>query len=214
MARRRTRNIRCKAVVGVVALLGTVVLHAGPASAQVGVWRTSATGCMGGVNSTDSLTHNFWYDGSALYGLSQLMRDATTYARTYSYDPTDINTANAASHAPDTDVVVFDWDIGANYCGYNWHTVANPSGTIVGLAICMGLAVSVPGACEQHYVDYDESFTNNATVWNRITLACHEVGHTLGLIHHTGNSCMVDPHDGTKAFIDGDDFAWINANYN
>lgn len=84
----------------------------------------------------------------------------------------------------------------------------------IGNAICKGLSASAPGACEQHYLDFDTSFTNNApNVWWRIALACHEVGHTLGLVHEGGNTCMVQNIDPNKGFISDADAIWIDDNY-
>lgn len=111
-------------LLGLLALVGAVLSDAEPSSGHE--WRNYLTECAPGgpyVNSTDSATHSFYYSSDATYGLSQLMRDAVSYARQTSYDPTDIYTVNSPVQGLDTDVVAFDWDITGYWCGVNWHYV-------------------------------------------------------------------------------------------
>jgi len=104
--------------------------------------------------------------------------------RTYVLDPTDVNTYSDANTST-TDVLVHDGYY-STLCGLTWFHPSTGSG-VVGLAICG----SLPGsACEQFRVYYNQYFTDIADLTDVRGLATHEAGHTLGLLHRTGNTAM------------------------
>jgi hypothetical protein len=110
---------------------------------------------------------------------------ATDWARTYVLDPTDINTYSD-SLTSTTDVIVHDGYY-STLCGFTWfHPTLRPNG-VVGLATCDSLSGT---ACEQFDTYYNQYFTDIANLSDVRGLATHESGHTLGLLHRTGNTAM------------------------
>jgi long-subunit fatty acid transport protein len=184
VAKRRVRE-RAAIVVAALMLLAGVHVATAP-QADAFAWRTGSAslGCDGITNSADSAAHGYWY----LSSLSAAMATATNSARANYVDPTDITTFNAPSLASDTDVVVTDQDY-TDFCGKAWH---GSGGVVIGQAMCVSLAVNPANACEKHEVRYDESYVASASGLQRISMACHENGHTLGLTHPPNNdgSCM------------------------
>ena len=156
------------------------------------------------VNRADNRTHTFFYSG-----LTTAMRDQTDWARTQVYDPTDVNTSLDARTST-TDVVVFDANY-TDYCGATWHNPTTGEG-VVGQGRCVSLTGA--GSCEQFELRYDTSFTDTTTVANRRGLACHEMGHTLGLMHRSSssNSCMRQGYPKPQN-LDAFDRAQLNAAY-
>lgn len=162
---------------------------------------SGATGCTGGVNRGDSATHDVFYEDLLEYNKS-----AFGYVRTSSFDPTDVNTERTYTKTSYTDVVVYD----NNYtviCGYAWH---GSGGSVTGLYVCQ--ALSGGGDCNSSEVRVDTSFTDSASTTNRRSLACHEFGHTLGLLHRSTNSCLVSNQYSIIA-IDSHDIGHLNSNY-
>lgn len=177
--------------------------HIAPAGASNFSGATGATGCGGGspVNMADNAAHYFWYDS-----LTNGVENAQNNTRSSDYDPTDVNTFDDSSAKPTTDVIVRDQDY-STFCGYSWH----PGGGLWGLATCN----SVNGAdeCESHDVRYDISYIEVATQAERRGLACHETGHSLGLMHRdAGNGCMKQ-YGAYPASLTEHDTAHLNANY-
>ncbi|WP_203906423.1 zinc-dependent metalloprotease family protein [Rhizocola hellebori] len=174
------RLTRSRAAVIAAAFLAiTAFGPVAPANADNYSGQTGDTGCTG-LNEADNATHSFHY-----VDLTQHMTDATNWARTNNLNPTDINTTYDSTLDSLTDVVVRDVHY-VDYCGYDW---LQPGGSgVVGLATCDSLSPS--GQCEQHTVRYNLNFTESTPQSNERGLACHELGHTLGLQHTTGNTCM------------------------
>lgn len=137
------------------------------------------------------------------------MRTATEWNRTANLEPTDLTTFVVTAEAPDTDVVVLDQNY-TNFCGYSWH---GSGGSVVGLTTCVLLATNPASSCEKFQVRYDESFTVGASATQRRSLACHEVGHTLGLGHTTGTTCMVAGSAFPTAYSAHEISSHINASY-
>ncbi len=159
---------------------GLLVLVAGTLGSQV----ASATNWSGASGGTGCNAVNRTFDYYLILQYSSLtsnMTSATNYARTNAIDPTDIDTVLSSSNP---DVSLVDADFSA-VCGYTWWT-SSTSG-VVGLATCNSLVLS---SCKHHTVYYHQPFTDATTTANRRGLACHEVGHTLGLLHRSGTSCM------------------------
>ena len=111
---------------------------------------------------------------------------ATDWARTNVLNPTDINTYSD-SYSATTDVIVQDGYY-STLCGFTWfHPTSSPNGA-VGLAMCDDLSGS---ACEQFLAYYNQYFTDISDLSYVRSLAAHESGHTLGLLHHrTGTTVM------------------------
>lgn len=175
-----------------LALAISSVYALAPAGAEI-AWRTGtlSLGCDALVNnSADSISHGYFYSAA----LSSPMASATSWARTNTLDPTDMNTFSVATLAWDTDVVVTDANYTpgpAGHCGYAWHPGLDGE-IVTGATNCTALATNPANACEQFYVRYDESYTNTASTTARRNLACHENGHTVGLVHDWSSdpSCM------------------------
>ena len=164
-----------------VAAILLMLLGIPPASAN---WSgtTGLTGCGWGspVNTADGGTHWFHY-----IDLRSQVSSAVNYSRAYNLDPTDLVTGYDSSLDSATDVIVRDQDY-VDYCGITWHSPT--SGGTIGLATCdsrTGLK------CEQHTVRFDLSYIANATTSEERGLACHELGHSVGLTHRDSEcGCM------------------------
>lgn len=181
-------------VIVAVLLTAALLWPADVAGSSTFWWRTYSAGECAGGNSADSSYHTFYYNS----GLSSVMRSATDYARAYAIDPMDLNTAMVAL-AVDTDVVVYDQDYDRR-CLLAWHPT--PMG-VTGLAECRTLTPNPAGACEKAEVRYDESYTSIATTTERRWIACHELGHTLGLTHNESypdTSCMAAENNGRTTY--------------
>lgn len=77
-----------------------------------------------------------------------------------------------------------DWQWGAGtatgWCGKNWFALR-------GYVTCEHLATSgAAGRCDQHlvYFDHEDIDSNRAGAQAASSLACHELAHTQGLLHH------------------------------
>lgn len=161
------------------------------------------TGCGNGspVNMADNATHGFFYSN-----LKDTTRTAQNATRTNVYNPTDINTITVSTVTSTTDVVVYDNDY-TTYCGYTW----DGSGGLYGLTTCVSL--NSANECEKHEVRYDNSDLDPASAANREAMACHETGHTVGLLHrNTDTSCIANPFTGARV-LSSHDRSHINANY-
>lgn len=164
---------------------------------------SGATGC-GGVNMADNATHSFWYDS-----LSTDAQIAVNQTRTSNYNPTDLDTVN--EDVPDslTDVLTYDEDYEGTTCGSVWQSGAALGG-LAGFTQCLSLSGS---RCQQFAVYFDNDFMGPRSTGDERWLACHEVGHTVGLMHtNTGANCMQSPGVAT-AVLTAHDISHINTNY-
>ncbi len=129
--------------------------------------------CGGNMQDNDDMT----YHRSS--GLSSALFSAYTYALNNAVSPTDIDLQPEQSSPDDnTDVVMQEANYTGTWCGHTWH---GGSGTvIVGYASCESLSGS---KCQSFNIYTDQSWEVNQTTTSRRNHACHELGHTLGLIH-------------------------------
>ncbi len=121
------------------------------------------------------------------------------WARTNVLDPTHINTYSDA-HTSTTDVVLYDGYYSA-LCGFTWFSPT--SGGTVGLAACQSL--SWGDTCEQFNVYMNKYFTDISPLDSVQALAAHEAGHTLGLMHRSGNTVMQQGYPKPSRFFDDHD---------
>ena len=136
------------------------------------------------------------------------MQSASNYARTEAMEPTDLVTSVvSATTSPNVVVADANW---ASLCGFVWWSSSSSGGGLVGLATCDSLSGS---SCAKHSVYYQEPFTSSTTTSNRRGLACHEFGHTVGLIHRTDTSCTQQGYPKPSLVCGSHDTAHINAAY-
>ncbi len=150
----------------------------------------------------DGGTHWFHY-----VSLNSAVQSAVAWTRTYNYDPTDVNTGYDSTLDSATDVIVRNQDY-TTYCGFTWHTPTSP-GTI-GLATCDSLSGL---KCEQHTVRFDISYFNAANQSNERGLACHEIGHTLGLTHRDADNGCMKTNAPQNTYLTDHDKAHLNTYY-
>ncbi|KRE60147.1 matrixin family metalloprotease [Nostocoides sp. Soil756] len=160
------------------------------------------TGCSGGspVNMADGGTHNFNY-----VSLNSAVQSAVAWSRTYNYDSTDVNTGYDSTLDPTTDVIVRNQDY-TTYCGFSWHP-----GSTVGLTTCDSLSGGFK--CESHTVRFDISYFNAANQSQERGLACHEIGHSLGLTHRDAETGCMETYLTYPTYLTDHDEAHLNANY-
>lgn len=186
-----------------VALLLMAAFPPSPAQASNFSGANSATGCAG-PNMADNASHSIWYDALTTDSITSV-----NWTRTINYNPTDVDTVN--EDVPDslTDVMVYDADYEGTSCGFAWQT-GYPAVGILGFAQCLSLTGS---RCQQFGVYFDNDFMGPRSTVEERWLACHELGHTFGLMHtNTGSNCMQSPGIGTSA-LTTHDVAHINSNY-
>jgi hypothetical protein len=185
------------ALVAAIIASAITVIDETPAQASNWSGASGTTGCSSGQNMADNREHTFFYNGIESY-----TRAAVDWSRANNFDPTEINTSNTVLDSL-TDVVIFDNDMEGEVCGATWLSTYGGNGDFwVGAAFCQSLSGS---ACQQRYVYFDTDFmgprSNAAEQW----LACHEIGHTVGLGHYTAfDGCMQTPQSTRNYLHDHD----------
>lgn len=165
-----TKRSRVLTALAVCASL--IVMSVPSASGTNNYGATGGASCSAG-NVQDNNSMTYYRDS-----LRIRLKNAVQWVLDNRVDPTDMNVANESSQASSTTDVVFMDGNYTTYCGYVW---AN-AGDVVGLAQCVAI-VSSTNRCERFDVRFDTSFTNGATTAQSRLIACHEIGHTLGLKH-------------------------------
>ncbi len=142
---------------------------------------------------------NDWYHTIKLDTMEATQTAAMTYAMDNVYTPlTDLHMA----YDPNYDVRGFDYTYGLNGA--------------VGWVICPPPPVSQGGSHPNHWCYGQELRFNLSygsyydTQTERRWVACHELGHTVGLRHHDGSCLNIS---GPVLTLDADDIAHLNATY-
>lgn len=137
--------------------------------------------CAGGVNVTDNRTYKIFYSVSSDF------RSALNLSLGTDYDGTVMNISYAISGSKsDSDVYVTEANYTNGFCGRIWD---GPD-AVAAVVICREL--NADNECDWFRVFVDDDGTGDPT--NSAFLACHELGHTMGLTHktepYTGSSCL------------------------
>jgi hypothetical protein len=181
-------------------VIGLLALSQSSISATNWAGASGGAGCNppDNIRANDS-NHKFYNDD-----LTAAMTTASVSARYYDFDPTNLSTS--LSTLATADVIQRDWPIGT-YCGVDFSP--NIFGNIIAMAICQELT---PGnRCAKFNVSYDTNDTNGFTDSERQLVACHELGHTVGL-RHGGGGC-VETGQFNLVHLSSHDISHINQNY-
>ena len=157
----------------------------GVASATNWAGASGNTGCSSTLNKADNRTHYVWYNS----GLRSDGAQATNQARNDNLNPTAVNTVDDSSSNADTDAVVYS-QYYTTFCGIDWSSSA-------GFTMCV--STNPANECERHEIRYNEAALDQLSDSNDKSLACHELGHSVGLKHRqvdgeVGNGCMDNNH--------------------
>lgn len=200
-SRRRRRTLFAIVATG-VAIAGSVLGFAAPAQAG---WAgaTGGTGC-NAINMTNDRNVYFYNVNT------DAMTTALTWSRETNLDPTDVNTY-LTSNSSIADVIVYENPY-TDYCGFDWY--AGPKvGGIIGLTTC-GSTLS-NGRCNMHTIRLDSNYTNIVTWPSKHVLACHEMGHVIGLTHAGSNqTCMApEENEADSENYSSVEIGWLNNAY-
>lgn len=175
----------------------------------------SSLGCRHNINKADNSYHTITIANAT----NQQTRDAINQERGQEYEPTDLNTNMISDETALTDVVVYDARYN-DYCNLDWVPPDSSYG-IKGFTQCVKLTAEPSGTqpdysdneCEKHELRLSLNYIlYRADQYDR-ELACHEIGHTIGLDHRTAqSSCLHDPNI-YVGNLDGHDVAAIDSHY-
>lgn len=176
-----------------------VVLAAEPAPALMAGTGGRSANCAvndpGEVIATDNYQHTVFRSA-----LSSGMNTAAVWALDNQYNTLDMDVIYAASVNSTTDAVLYDQNY-STYCGINWNSAS-------GLSSCV--ARNAVRECEKNEVRWDNSTVDGWNVSQRRFIACHEIGHSVGLVHNGAGTCMngdVVDQEGLS-FGDADSVNW------
>ena len=120
------------------------------------------------------MTHTFWFDASYPSGYMKLQ---TRNRMVHYKNETDLTTTELSNYDASVDVLLLDDDL---------------TGMTFGVVDCADV---LSGAkCDRHTLTYDIDFaqSQNLNTDQKRYLACHEIGHTLGLKHGDDAAPRVD----------------------
>lgn len=162
--------------------LGILLILAPKAWAGNFYGATGRTGCNSG-NMADNDGHNFQFTA-----LSSVMSGPTTWVIDNAFDPTPIDSWMDQTPDEHTDVRVTDaWY--HTLCGYDWwgeDENGNEEPGVAGLATCEDTTNN--DRCDQFIVRFNLYYADDVSTDRRRNLACHEIGHTVGLMHRESTS--------------------------
>lgn len=155
------------------------------------------------VNMQDNSTMTY-----SRQDLTPQFYSAVSYALNTDIVPTDIQLA-AEDNTPDgnTDVIYYD-NYYTTYCGLNWGNPYSPS--ILGATICQTLSGS---KCQQSFILFSEYYATASSVAYHRSIACHETGHSVGLLHRADSTGCMTSSPGLMPLYTPHDIVHINANY-
>ena len=187
-----------------ISCLVSGIVFATPASASNFSGPTGATGCGNSmVNMQDNSVMTF-----SRQALTVQFSSAVSYVLNTDIVPTDIQLA-AEDKTPDgnTDVIYYD-NFYTTYCGLFWGNPNSPS--ILGASICQSLSGS---KCQQSFVLFSESLATTSTSAYLRSIACHETGHSVGLLHRADSTGCMTTAPGLMPLYTPHDIIHVNANY-
>lgn len=167
----------------------------------------------GGPNMTQSKDVDFGFSPD----MTAEAKGAVNYTRDELLDPTDINTSVVDDYGPHIDVLVTvkDYDTWCvDLTGYDWATAEHPKVGLAGLTNCETKASGSP-RCDKANVRLSDIWMDAANQSERRYLACHEIGHAIGLMHRDAAAgCMVKCAYASTPVYTSHDVAHFNADWN
>jgi hypothetical protein len=198
---RRRRSLRsARALAGFVAtalLVGFMPVQAGAGMiipANGGTTADCANNNPGTLVAADDWAHTVY-----LNNLTSYMNAESQYALDYAYNVNDPDVTYVGSVDAFTDVVAYN-QYYTTYCGVPWNSVA-------GMTTCVSR--NSVNECEKHEVRYDLNDMAGGTQTFRRNEACHEMGHSFGLVH-SDSGCMYG-FPSSATWLSGSDVLALNA---
>ena len=131
-------------------------------------------------------------------GISTALSDAVDWVVRNDINTTDLSSSLTTS-ATYQDISIHDGDY-VSWCDYEWW---GAGGTTIGASKCSEL---VRSECKWHTVAIQQGWIASTTAVKRKRLVCHEIGHSIGILHQTHgitHSCMWEnPGDSIAFFSD------------
>jgi hypothetical protein len=196
--------------VATVVALAIALLLGAPPPASANNFTGASGGTLCSQNMADNENHYVWNQT-----LTQPTLDAANWVRVYTYNPTVINTYTEDIRTSQTDVILHDDDYDTRTCGLQWRTSSTATTGIVGLSECRSLSGS---KCQQFYVYFDTDYMGPKSLAQERWLACHELGHTVGLKHQYAPeyrpTCMHDdPNVSNPSTLHAHDITHLTSSY-
>jgi len=167
---------------------------------------------VGSANESDNSTWAWYY-----HSITSEMKTALDWNESNNYEPTDLTVIiqTSSQYGGDTDINAYDQNY-TTFCRLDWD---NSTENIVGDTFCWDAnnGIFENQKCNRHEIRFDTSdvLDSSWTTANRKSLACHELGHAVGLLHRDSSEhyCMEVGVFGAKEYLTSHDVAHINNNY-